>query len=36
VLDEVVARVTAALEKAAGGASYSGTASAVVIEARAT
>jgi SAM-dependent methyltransferase len=35
-LDEVVERVTAALEKAAGGASYSGTASAVVIEARAT
>jgi SAM-dependent methyltransferase len=35
-LDEVVERVTAALEKAAGGASYRGTASAVVIEARAT
>jgi len=35
-LDEVVERVTAALEKAAGGASYHGTASAVVIEARAT
>jgi SAM-dependent methyltransferase len=35
-LDEVVGRVTAALEKAAGGASYSGTASALVIEARAT
>ena len=34
-LDEVVQRVTAALEKAAGGASYRGTASAVVIEARA-
>src|SRR5262245_24171947 len=34
-LDEVVERVSAALEEA-GGASYSGTASAVVIEARAT
>jgi hypothetical protein len=35
-LDEVVERVTTALEKAAGGATYSGTASAVVVEARAT
>jgi uncharacterized NAD-dependent epimerase/dehydratase family protein len=35
-LDEVVERVAAALEKAAGSASYRGTASAVVIEARAT
>jgi ubiquinone/menaquinone biosynthesis C-methylase UbiE len=35
-LDEVVERVTTALEKEAGGASYSGTASAVVVEARAT
>lgn len=35
-LDEVVERVTAALEKAAGGAAYRGTASAVVIEACAT
>jgi SAM-dependent methyltransferase len=34
-LDEVVERVAAALEKAAGSASYRGTASAVVIEARA-
>ena len=35
-LDEVVDRVTATLEKAAGSAAYSGSASAVVIEARAT
>ena len=35
-LDEVVERVAAALEKAAGSASYRGTARAVVIEARAT
>jgi len=34
-LDEVVERVSAALEKAAGGAAYRGTASAVIVEARA-
>jgi SAM-dependent methyltransferase len=34
-LDEVVERVTAALEKAAGGAAYRGTANAVIAEARA-